>query len=255
MEMEIETDINSMWSNAINDEKHSRQWKQAFDEAFSKALQLQGQYKALKVVDEGTYLIAGDALKSIKEYKNKILEYFKPIKEAAWAAHKGIMAKEKDALLPADQIELSLRREINSYFAKIDAERRAEQKRLEAEAAAKAEAERQKLLERAVKAKSEEKAAELLEKAEEVYAAPVRAPVVVAKTERTGYSTITQKTDIKVTVLDLKLLLKEIINFNIPESAIEIKLNTLKTYCKAMGLKGKDVPGLLIEEIFTASVR
>lgn len=221
----------------------------------TEALQLQEQYKALKVVDEGTYLIAGDALKSIKEYKNKILEYFKPIKEAAWAAHKGIVAKEKDALLPAEQIELPLRREINSYLAKIDAERRAEQKRLEAEAAAKAEAERQKLLERAVKAKSEEKQEELLEKAEEVYAAPVHAPVVVAKTERTGYSTITQKTDIRVSVLDVKLLLKEIIAGRFPESAIEVKLNNCKTYCKSMGLKGKDVPGLLIEENFTASVR
>lgn len=221
----------------------------------TEALQLQEQYQSLTVVDEGSYLVAGDALKSIKEYKNKILEYFKPIKEAAQVAHKGIVAKEKEALLPAEQIEFTLRNEINRYLTKIENERKAEQRRLEAEAAAKAEAERQKLLEKAAKAKTEEKAEELLEKAEEVYAAPVFAPTTVAKTERTGYSTITKKTDIRVSVLDVKLLLKEIVAGRFPESVVDIKLYSCKTYCKAMGLKGKDVPGLLIEEIFSASVR
>ena len=221
----------------------------------TKVLQLREQYKALKVVDEGSYLIAGDALKSIKEYKNKILEYFKPIKEAAWVAHKGIVAKEKEALEPAEKIEVTVRSEINQYLMKIENERKAEQKRLEAEAAAKAEAERQKLLEKAAKAKSEEKAEELLELAADVYVAPVFAPITVAKTERTGYSTITKKTDIRVCVLDVKLLLKEIVAGRFPESTIEVKLNNCKTYCKAMGLKGNDVPGLLIEDVFSASVR
>ena len=218
-------------------------------------MQIQQQYNSLKVVDEGTYLMAGDARKSIKEYKDKVIEYFRDSKESANLAHKNICLLEKDALAPAKAIDESLQNEIRIYLTKIETERKAEQRRLEAEAAAKAEAERQRLLEKAVKAKTEEKAEELLEKAEEVYAAPVFAPTPVAKTERTGYSTITKKTDIRVSVSDVKLLLKEIVAGRFPESAVEIKLTACKTYCKAMGLKGKDVPGLLIEEIFSASVR
>src|SRR3990172_5848069 len=121
-------------------------------------------------------MTAGEFVKGLKELKDKIIDYFKPLKEAAYKAHKAITQKENDELTPIDEADRMVRQSISAYLMEQEAIRKAAQEQLEAEARAAATKEQERLLKQAVKADEKgdaEKSAELIEKAEQVYIEPV----------------------------------------------------------------------------------
>jgi len=92
-----------------------------------------GDVTALRVVDAPSYSMAGELLKKIAGMKKTIKTYFEPLKTTAKASHQAIVDKEKGELLKLDPADAHLRKQIGIYQEQIEAARRAEQARLDAE--------------------------------------------------------------------------------------------------------------------------
>lgn len=224
----------------------------------TQAIEVSKQALALKVYDRNTYAAAGEMLKNFKIMKVSINDFFSGIKKDAYDSWKGICAKENEAIKPIDAADKYLRSEINGYLEEQERIRLAVQRKAEEEARAAAEKEKAKLLEQAVKAEESGKigkAEALIEKAEAVYQAPVIVPATVQKTVRLENGSVTRKTDIEVIVTDPATFVKSIAAGHVPLTVLDFRLGTIKQWVKTSGIKPGTIPGLLIRETQSVSVR
>lgn len=223
-------------------------------ELHESALSLKEQAQAIKIADKESFASAGELGKGMKELRAKVVEYFKPLKDAAYKSHKAITAKEAEELKPIDEAITILRDAMNAFTREQERLRRIEQERLDAIANEKAAKEREKLLNQAVKAEAkgnDDRAEELLEKAEHVYAAPVTAEPTIAKTIQTAAGNVTQAKEVQITVTDLRAFLAELVKRNMAPTMVQIGVAPLKAWQKANDIK--TFPGLVIRE--TTGVR
>jgi hypothetical protein len=219
-----------------------------------RALSLKEQATAMVVKDVAGYALAGELGKGIKELRARIVDYFAPLKDAAYKAHKAITAKEGEELKPVDEAINILRKAMNDFNKEQKRLERIEQARLQKIADETAEKERQRLLNQAVKAEEKgqiDKAEEKLEQAEMVYAAPVTVAPTVAKTVQTAAGNITQAKEINVTVTDMRAFIAELVKRNMMPTMLEAKAAPLKAWAKANGFD--TFPGLNIQK--TTGVR
>jgi hypothetical protein len=220
-------------------------------------------------------------IKNVKGIKSRIVAFFKPSKEKAAATHKQIVADEKSFTDRLDAFEAAGKRAILTYDQKVEAERLAEQRRLQAIAdeqarkereKAEQEAARQRQIEEEARAKAEaarkaaeqanaEERARLLKEAEAAdrkaaaanakaevkaeAAAAVQAPVIqIAQTNEKQKGEAT-KGIWKARVINAALVPRE---YCIPN---EQELNAI-----AKATKGaKQIPGVEMYEEKTLSVR
>lgn len=128
------------------------------------------------------FTLAGETLREVKASIARVVEFFRPLKETAWNAHKQIVAKEKAIIDPRQAVAAA----ISAKMVKFQAQERArlEAERKEAEAKARA-AEEERRLEQAV----ELEAVGMKAEADQVLAAPVQVAVPVqAQTKAAGIS-------------------------------------------------------------------
>lgn len=99
-----------------------------------KSLTLLEQAKAFEIVDQGTYDEAGRVRREvIKPWRKNIVEYHKPLKEIAKAAHQRIVDAEAGLLRPLDEGDDILERKRLTYSSAQERKRLEEQARLAAE--------------------------------------------------------------------------------------------------------------------------
>lgn len=153
-------------------------------EVENKALSIMDQAKAVKIVDAGSYTVAGLLWKSIKDMMKEVADTFDPIIEKAHASHKEALAQKAKFYAPLEAAYRSVKGLMSTYDAEQERIRLAEQRRLD-EIARKAEEER--LLQEAIAAEEEARRngatkEEAAQEAEAVIAAPVYvAPVIIPK--------------------------------------------------------------------------
>lgn len=100
-----------------------------------------------KVVDLETCRLAKESLPILKRFENKVLDFFKPMKDAANRAHKAICEKENEQLRPIKNLRNLLSTEIYNFEQEQERQRRErerqaqEEERRRRESAALAEAE------------------------------------------------------------------------------------------------------------------
>ena len=97
---------------------------------------------ALIVVDNATYLQAGEKLKAFKGLEKKIKTYFEPLKKSAHAAWKQICDRENEELTKLQPGLQHLSKQMTAYNIAQEKIRQEEEKRLQAEAKAREEEER-----------------------------------------------------------------------------------------------------------------
>lgn len=216
-----------------------------------KTLTLYEQATALVVVDEPTYIAAGEVGKALKSLEKEITDYFAPMKKAAHDAHKAITKKESDELTPVKEAIEIVRKTMNTYAQEQDRIRREAELKAQLAAEEQARKERARLeaqAEKAIERGQDEKADSLLEKAENVYAAPVTVAPAINKTVKTASGNITQAKELKITVTNPVLFLSELCKQNPGAVANIIKIGDgpLKSFVKSNGLKS--FPGLSIVE-------
>lgn len=159
--------------------------------------------RAIKIADNADYGKAGEFLVEIKRRGKQVESYWKPLKEQANAAWKGIVEKEKTMLSPLNEAETTIKREMARYSAEVEAERR----KAEAEARRRQQEERDRLLAEALAAEKAGKAVEAetnMAMAEMVEDMP--APAVMAEApkaagismRKTWKARVTENTDVPV---------------------------------------------------------
>lgn len=115
------------------------------------ALSVEEQAQAIVITNNTEYESAVTILKSIKESKQRFIDFFAPAKKAAAAAHKAICANEKSCTDPCDKAESIIKGKMLDYSRRVEAERRA----LEEEQRKAQQAEADKLLAEAAKAEEQ----------------------------------------------------------------------------------------------------
>lgn len=101
---------------------------------------------SMRVTDEQTQAKAADFARRIKEKAKTIADYWKPLKDSAFKAHRALTAREAELLKPLSEAEAHLKTQISRFQLEQERIRREEQRRLEAEAQRRAEEEREALL-------------------------------------------------------------------------------------------------------------
>lgn len=208
----------------------------------NKTLTLYEQALGLAVIDQATYTAAGELAKGIKALEKEIIDYHEPLRVTAKASYDAVLKRKNDDLAPVTEAFDIVKNNMTvwaqeQHRLQQEIERKA---RIEAEEAAKKE--RGKLLAQAVKAEErgkDERAESLMEKAEAVYAEPVSMAPVVSKTVRTESGNITQTKETQITVMNVCVFLKELLEKNPGSVASIIKIGDgpLKAFVKANGIE------------------
>ncbi len=147
------------------------------EDAIATAVVVAKQARAIVISTPEAYGLAGRELVRIAGEIRRRREFFAPMKEAAFRAHRAICSRETEALQPLEQAERALTGGISQYRQAEEQRRRAEQDRIDAERRRLAQIEAD---ERAKQA-AEEQARQLEAKGQAEKAAQVRAnPAPVA---------------------------------------------------------------------------
>jgi len=208
------------------------------------------------VADKQTYEIATGMVITLKEMRKRIVTYWKPPKDAAFAAHKEITKKESEMLAPVDVRIRELDNKVNKFLTDERRAREEAQRKLD-DARRKQEAEeRAKLEARAARAEAagkEEKAEALRQKVEEVFVPPSIIEPTVDKTTRTDAGTITAKQDIEIEISHPMAIIKHIAAGTLPIGIVTISDAKLKAAIKLMAIDKLD--GVIIREVSKAQYR
>lgn len=138
------------------------------------SLDVLAQAKSIEVTDQQTYEVAGFFTKACTELKSKIVDFFKPMKTKAKAAHQEICDNEKRHLGPVDEAIKVFKGKMTTWYMAEQKKIREEEDRLRQESIRQQEDEKLK--------KAEELAASgQKEEAEEVLSSPTIEPVFVPK--------------------------------------------------------------------------
>lgn len=105
------------------------------------AITIRDKATAIKIVDQASYDIAAAEFNAACHLEKQIKDYHAPLKQKAHEAHKAICDAEKEMLTPVVQAKQSLSRAIGAWDEEQERIRLAEQRRLEAEAQARADEE------------------------------------------------------------------------------------------------------------------
>lgn len=140
----------------------------------------------LTVRSEGEYIHAVETLKLAKGYRQKVVDFFAPMKKRAYDSWKGICNTESQFTTRLDGIEKTAKSALITYQRREEEKRLAEQRRLQAEADERARKEAERLAARAEKAElsgKTEKAEVLREQAAEVVAPVIQVASATPKVE------------------------------------------------------------------------
>lgn len=217
-----------------------------FEEAGNTSLALLDKAKALVVNSPEEYLLAGTFKSELKTQLDVWVEKFEPLRLKTKASYDEVLKQKRIVCEPYSTAIEVVGRALNAYATRVENERRVAQARLEAQARAAAEKERQELLDRAAAAKTESKQEELLTRAENVYVEPVIAERKIEKMVKTEDVKMVQRKELEVALCDMKQLCAEIAAGRVPVTVVDIKPLVLKSWVKSAGIK--QCPGLSIRE-------
>jgi len=205
-------------------------------ELSAKARDLAESVKLVQITSPETYAMAANGLQLIKGMTKEIKDFFAPLKEKAFAAHRALTAAENDKLAPLVEAERFAKGAMTTWQLEQEAAARVEQRRLEEEARKRAEEE--KLLD----AIDAEQAGEP-EAAERILAEPVLAPVVRIAPPVPAVSGISMRETWSADVFDMKALVRAVADGKVPMRALVVDAVFLNGQARA--LKGDlNYPGV-----------
>jgi len=194
----------------------------------TEALTLVEHAKVIKIIDQRSYDDATSLLtKTIIPFKERIVEFFEPMRKAAHAAYQTILDKKKEHLGPVEQAEKTVKDAIRKW----DDEQ--ERIRQELQAKAQKEAEQKAIEERNQEAMMAEHLGLSEENVSEIMSAPVTA--VAAPVDRTYERArgIGSRDNWKCKVNDIKALCRAVANGKVPAEYVLPNQSALDKRAKA----------------------
>lgn len=169
------------------------------------ATALEVRAKKIAVIETEEHLVEARDLRAlVADYKRKVKDYFGPSKKQAAELHKTIVAQEKAALAPAEEIDALVVEALRQHALRIEAERRAaeeqaaqERRRLEAEA------EEQRKMAEDLRAAGETDAAEAAEEEASESLAAYRDPTAFAPPAAPKVTGVSFRTKYRFEVVDV----------------------------------------------------
>lgn len=206
------------------------------------------QAGSLAVTNAEQYQGAADFLKQLKDAQKRVTDFFSPIKKKAHEAWKSITAKESEVLTPLKNAESTVKNKMLTYQRQEEEKRQAEQRRLQAEADARARKEQERLMKKAEQMKTPEKQEEYRQAAEEV-----QAPVVAVQSEAPKVAGISTRKTWKAEVTDKKAFVEAALKDDNLLAFLEIDMSKMNKLAAAT--KGQiSYPGIkFFEETSMAS--
>jgi len=186
------------------------------------------QAASLRVNNPENYSFAAEYLKAVKAAQKKVVDFFKPMKDAANKAHKEITGKEASAMIPLKEAEDTIKRKMLDYATEQERIRQEAQRKLQAAADLKARQEREALEKKAASMKTEEKRQQYAEQA-----AAVVSPVVEVATITPEIKGQSIKKTWRCKVIDASLVPREWMLVN--ESALNAFARSTKGSVKVAG--------------------
>mgnify|MGYP001559136007 CR=1 FL=1 len=233
------------------------------------SLTLAEQAETFKVVDQSSYIKAGEFIAGCQKLRKRIVAYWEPmidkamdVKRKAEESRKGIVAAADADLNPIDKAVRLVSDEISRHLKKEAEEERERQRQALIEAGKKDDERRRLEQEEAEKAKNQIGKDEDIwdaiakDRPKEVKAAlePVYVSKgAVSKVIKTDDLTMKIKPDIEVTLIRKSLLVKSVLAGKIPHEVLVVDLVFAKKWIKENDIK--EIDGLKIEEVFKAKVR
>ena len=218
------------------------------EEAEREALSWPERARSITITNQQTYSIAATLLIDISGLAKRIQDHHKPIKDAAYAAHKTAVAAEKRLLDPLDEARAILRRGIGTWEA--DQER----VRLELERKAQEEARKQEEEMRLALATQAEDIGADPSTVDEILSTPLgTAPPPVAPTfQRVSGVSSSQRWHAQV--IDLKALIRAVADGKASTEFLEPSMVALNALARAMK-STLNVPGVRAVAEPTVSAR
>jgi len=193
----------------------------------------------ITIYDQITRDDAMRLIRTLKGAQKRVEDYWRPIKAGEYESWKRICAREAEMLMPLKQTEKIVKDKVSTFDDALERVRIAEQRRLQAEADARAEAERQRLLKQAEKLKTAELREARIAEAESLSAPTVVLPPAVAKSE--GESTVHRW---KARLIDITELIRAAANGN-PLAIGLLEFNQVAANRQAVASKNHiEVPGV-----------
>ena len=162
---------------------------------------------ALKVIDNGTYIEAGQILLFHKDMAKKIKEYFKPLKTKSYDAWKSICNAENEELEKLQPGTSYLSKEMVRYEAEQEKKRQAEETRLRQKALKREENER---LQAAIEVEKEGQK----EEAEAILSEKVFVPPPIVKKTIPKINGLAQRTTWTWRVVDINKVPRQYLKIN-----------------------------------------
>jgi hypothetical protein len=204
--------------------------------------------RAIAIRDQRTYTLAGTLLVDISALEREIQQHHKPIKDAAFAAHKAAVAAEKRLLDPLQDAKGILKRGIGAWEE--------EQERIRQEAERKAQEAARKLEEeiRLQQAVAAEQAGADQATVEEIMETPIPIPVPIAPPTFDRVQGVSTSQRWRAEVFDIKLLCRAVTLKKLPVTYVKPNLTTLNTKTRAEKSTLK-IPGVRAVPETTVAVR
>ena len=147
------------------------------------------QAKEMVISSEEEYEKAAEFGKQIKEKAKVVTDFFKPMKDSAYQAHKAVCDREKTMLKPLQEAERILKKSMSAYYQEQERKRRELEEKMRREA----EAERERKLNEAAALEEAGKADEaeaVLMDAQVVESVAASATVVMNVPKTKGVATV-----------------------------------------------------------------
>ena len=225
------------------------------DDLNTEALSWSARAKGLRVVDAESCRRASELLRSVKGLRSDIASWFAPHVDAAMetkrkaeAARKALVDEKDRMEAPLVEAETVLKRSLLTWEAAEEERRRAEERRLQAEAQARAE---QATLEAAAAMELEAQAtgdAGLQQEAEDILAQPIEAPVVSVASSVPKVQGVTYRSTWKAhDVIDVKALAGAVAAGSVPPGFLTPNLTAINQFARATQ-GAQAVPGVRFYE-------
>lgn len=193
----------------------------------TRALTWPEQARALEIVTAEDFARAGEMLKGIKALAAEIEQTFGPHKRRANELHRGICAEENKAKAPLLEAERVLKISMGRFHEAQENARRAEQRRLEAEAREREEAER---VEEAAALEAEGR----VEEAEQVLATPAPLAIAPAPPAPTKVAGISAREVWRARVVDKAALVAAVAAGKAPLAVLEVNQSVLDGLARSL---------------------
>jgi hypothetical protein len=215
----------------------------------SAALAWSDRARAITIRDQQSYDHAAALAIEIVTLERRIQEHHKPIKEAAFAAHRAAVAAERKLLEPLQAAKEIIKSAIRDWDAEQERVRREEQRKAEEEARRRDEEERLQL---AVEAETNGATAETVEEILTTPALTVPRPVVPVTFQRAEGVSTQQRW--RAEVVDLRQLCRAVAEGRASVNLVCANLTALNAMARAM--KGTmNVPGVKAIAESTVAIR